>query len=447
VSAKFAAAAELLSVASENNWPQWRGPTADGLAATAHPPLEWSETKNVKWKVPIPGEGSATPIVWGDQIFIHTAIATGRKAEAAKPDDNSKSAESTQPVPKGAKGGMPGVAAPDEYYQFVLLCLDRRNGKELWRNVVREEVPHEGHHPDHGYASYSPATDGTCVVSYFGSHGLHVYDMQGKLKWEKDLGKMKTIFGFGEATSPVLSGNTIVINWDHEGDDFIAAFNKETGNELWRTPREGKTTWATPLVVPVDGKMQVIVPGAEKTRAYDLATGQQVWECAGLTFNCIPSPVAVGGMVYVTTGYNGSALLAIRLSGSTGDLTGTDAVVWKVDKDTPYVPSPLVYNGRLYCFKLNNSILSCFDAASGNRLFGPERLDGLGDTYASPVGADNRIYLVGRNGTTMVLRSGDKLDVLATNKLDEPIDASPALVGKQIFLRGKKSLYCIEDEK
>jgi len=443
------------------NWPQWRGPLCTGVAPDTHPPTEWSTDKNIKWKVSLPGAGSATPIIWGDQIFIHTAIPTGRKmdppadppADAAadsKSVDSKDSSTVAPPVksgPPGAKGGkgMFNIEKPTEFYQFVLLSLDRRSGQEQWRAVAAEVVPHEGHHPDHGYASYSPVTDGTCVISYFGSRGLHCYDMQGHLKWEKDLGKMHTIFSFGEGSSPALYAGTIVVNWDDEDKSFIAAFNKDSGEELWRTDRDEKTSWATPLIVPAGDQMLVVTPGKQTARAYDLATGKEVWNCNGMTPAAIPTPVYANGIVYLMSGFQGNSLLAIKAN-STGDLTGTDAIVWKFDKDTPYVPSPLLYDNRLYCFKSNKAILSCFDATTGNKLFGPERLDGIQDAYASPVGADGHVYLVGRNGTTVVINNADKLEVQATNTLDEGIDASPAIVGNELFLRGKDHLFCISQK-
>ncbi len=454
--------------AADQNWPQWRGPDGNGVSSTANPPVQWSEETNVKWKVKIPGRGLATPIVWGDKVFVQTAVPTGKKVEPAdKPDDKAadasgsdrKAAEKTSDANHqknrpaivraawgavgGGRGGMQ-VEKPDEVYQFVLMCLDRATGNALWQKVVREELPQEGYRANEGsYASSSPVTDGKHVFSYFGSRGLHCFDMDGNLKWEKDLGKMNIKMSFGEGSSPAIYGNTLVVTWDHEGDDFIVAFNAETGEELWRTPRKSESIWATPLVVNVEGQPQVVTSGVNKICGYDLANGKELWQCTGLTPNAIPSPVAGDGLVYLTTGFRGSSLLAIRL-GHTGDLTGTDAVAWTYTKDTPYVPSPLVYEGRLYFFKSNNAILSCLDAKSGSVLFGPERLAGLENVYASPVGAAGRVYLVGRNGTVQVIKSADKLEVFATNKLDEGIDASPVPVGNQLFLRGKEHLYCIE---
>jgi len=431
---------------AEQNWPQWRGPLATGAAPAANPPTVWSETQNVKWKVKIPGSGLATPIVWDDQIFIETAIATGNKPQAAEKSASSPApADPTQenPPPRRRGGGM-GSQKPTEVYQFVLLCLDRQTGKTLWQKIAREEVPHEGHQQDNGFASYSPITDGQSVFAYFGSRGLHCYDLKGNLKWKKEFGLMQTKMGFGEGSSPALFGNTIVVNWDHEGDDFIVALDKESGKELWRQPRDEETTWATPLIVQHDGKAQVVTAATRKIRSYDLATGKQIWEGPGLTPNVIPSPVAADGIVYATSGFRGNALIAIRL-GRTGDLTGSDAIVWSHHKSTPYVPSPLLDAGKLYFFSNNNGVLSCFDAKSGRPLIDAERIEGLPGVYASPVSASGRVYLVGRNGTTVVIKNSEKLEILATNHLEEKFDASPALAGKDLFLRGHESLYCITE--
>jgi outer membrane protein assembly factor BamB len=424
---------------AETDWPQWRGPLRTGVAPAGDPPTKWSETEHVKWKVTLPGSGTATPIVWGNQVFIHTAIPAGAQQAAV-------TQVLLQNQQRRGGGGFGGGPAPTDKYQFVLLCLDRETGKTLWQKVVRETVPHEGHHRDHGFASYSPATDGQVVISYFGSRGLHCYDLQGNLKWEKDFGRMQTKMGFGEGSSPTLYGDTVIVLWDHEGDDdFIAALDKNTGRELWRTPRAEDTTWSTPLVVEHGGGAQVVVSATRKIRSYDLKTGRQLWECAGMTANAIPSPVAAGDMVYVTSGFRGSNLLAIKL-GRQGDLAGTDAIAWSHNRGTPYVPSPLLYDHRLYFFSGNEPRLSCFDVRTGKALYETQRIEDLQGVYASPVGAAGRVYLVGRNGTTAVIKNADAIDVLATNVLDDRIDASPAVVGKEIFLRGHQHLYCIAEK-
>ena len=447
---------------AQTNWPQWRGPLATGVAPAASPPVEWSKDKNLKWKVKIPGHGTATPIIWENRVFIQTAIPTGKKVDlpdkdarpgaeakpqadaATKPNDVEKDKKGDKKSSRGGGGRRGMSVAPTQSHQFVLLCLDRQSGKELWQKVAREELPHEGHHRDHGFSSHSPITDGEHVFAYFGSRGLHCYDLEGNAKWSKDLGRMQTKNGFGEGSSPALHGDTIVVNWDHEGEDFIVAFNKRTGKELWRQPRDEDTSWATPLVVEHDGKPQVITAATNRIRSYDLLTGKTVWECEGLTPNTIPSPVSADGMVYLTSGYRGNKLYAIRL-GATGDVTDTEAIVWRHEKSTPYVPSPLLHDNRLYFFASNNGILSAFDVKTGKSLFGPDRIEGLQGVYSSPVAAAGKVYLVGRNGTAVVIKSGDQLEILATNRLDERMDASPAVAGRELFLRGHEHLYCIAE--
>jgi len=335
---------------------------------------------------------------------------------------------------------------PTEPYQFTLLAIDRGTGKIAWQKMLRQEVPHEGHHRTEGsFASSSPVTDGKHVFAYFGSRGLYCYDLDGKLQWSRDLGHMRVLMSFGEGSSPAVFGNTIVVNWDHEGEDFIVALDTDTGRERWRQSREERTSWATPLVVVHDGKTQVVTAASGKIRSYDLDSGSLIWECAGLTANVIPSPVAGNGMVYCTSGFRGNALKAIRL-GKTGDLTDSDAIAWTYNKATPYVPSPLLYADKLYFFANNNGILSCFDALAGKPFYTEERLQELRGVYASPVGAAGNVYLVGRDGVTIVIQQSDKLEVLATNRPDEKFDASPALAGKDLILRGHQYLYCLTEK-
>ena len=434
------------SSSAQQNWPQWRGPLANGIAPEADPPVTWSETNHIQWKVKIPGNGSATPIIWGQKIFVQTAIRTGKKVETPAPTPPPASTETpaTNP-PAGGRGGrgMPGGNKPSEFFQFAVLCLDRATGKTLWQQVAREEVPHEGFKSGDGsLASSSGVTDGQHLFAFFGSRGLYCYDLEGKLEWSQDLGKMRIVMGFGEGTSPALYGDTLVVNWDNEAGSFVVAVDKNTGKQRWKVAREEKTSWATPLVLDVAGKPQVITAATGKIRGYDLASGAVIWECGGLTRNVIPSPVADQETVYCMSGYSGNSLLAIRL-GRTGDLAGTDAIVWSHKKNTPYVPSPLLYHGRLYFYASNNGVLSCFNAKSGSALYEAQRLEGMPNVYASPVGAAGRVYLTGRNGVSLVLKDADQLEVLATNRLDEKIDASPVAVDQELFLRGQEYLYCI----
>lgn len=396
-------------------WPQWRGPLLTGEAPDANPPVSWSETNNIRWKVAIPGSGTSTPIVWSNRIFLTTAI----------------------PAPAGTNA--------EGSYQFQILCLDRKDGHTLWTRTVRTEVPHEKHHPDHGYASASAVTDGDIVLAYFGSRGLHACDLAGNIKWSKDFGRMKTRNSFGEGSSPAVQGDTVVVNWDDETEnDFITALDRKTGRELWRTPRSEDTGWSTPLIVTHQGKAQVIVSATRRVRSYDLQTGKQLWECGGQTANAIPTPVASGDTVFVTSGFRGSAITAIAL-GREGDLTGTDAIRWNRSRNTPYVPSPLLYAGKIYLVTGNNPVLTALDSTSGNPFFDGEKLEGMTGIYGSPVAAAGRIYILGRNGLCLTLKNGPKLEILARNQLDDKMDASPALAGRDILLRGHQFLYCIAE--
>ena len=423
-------------------WPQWRGPLASGVAPEGDPPVEWAADKNIKWKVEIPGKGSATPVVWGDTIFVLTAVPTDKRAPA-KEQPPAEAAPAA-----GAKAGRPPDVPPEFIQQFVVIAINRKDGKTLWQKIVREELPHEGANPNATitWASSSPVTDGQMVYAYFGSRGLYALDMKGTLKWERDFGDMNT-GGFGEGSSPALDGDRLVVNWDHEGESFIVALDKKTGKELWRTPRDEKTTWSTPLIVEHGGKKQVITPGTRKVRSYDLADGKLLWEGPGLTTSCVPSPVHSNGVVYVMCGYGGSALHAIRLAEAKGDITAApQAIVWKYDRDTPWVPSPLLYGDELYFLKSNTGILSVFNAKTGEKLYGPQRLEGVPNVYASPVGAAGRIYIAGREGGVAVIARGPEFKLLALNQLDDGFDASPVVVGNELYLRGRKHLYRISKD-
>jgi outer membrane protein assembly factor BamB len=431
----------------DQNWPQWRGPQQTGVAPLADPPITWSETQNIRWKAAIPGGGHATPLIWDNQIFVQTAIPTGKKVEA-------KTTEAVEAAPAPPAGGAAGLERrkgggrgpgpkPTEVYQFAVLSLDRATGKTLWQHVAREEVPHEGYRQNEGsFASNSGLTDGERVFAFFGSRGLYCYDLAGKLQWSRDFGKLRVAMGFGEGSSPALHEDTLVVNWDGEEASCIMALDKRTGKTIWKEPRDERTSWSTPLIIEQDGKPQAVIAATGKIRAYDLASGKVIWECGGLTRNVIPSPVADGEFIYCMSGFQGNAALAIR-RGRTGDLTGTDALAWTYKKSTPYVPSPLLYGGRLYFFGGNKGVLTCLEARTGKPLVDAEPLESLAGVYASPLGAGGRIYLAGRNGATVVLKQSDKLEVLATNQLDDRFEASPVAAGKELFLRGREHLYCI----
>jgi outer membrane protein assembly factor BamB len=330
-------------------------------------------------------------------------------------------------------------------HRFVVMAIDRETGRTVWQRVAREQVPHEGTHNDNGTsASGSPITDGERVYAYFESFGLYAYDTNGSLVWEVDLGDKRMRNGFGEGSTLALHGNTLVVVWDHRGESFIVALDTRDGSELWRQPRDEVDTWATPLILEVNGRPQVIVSAQGRIRGYDLETGDVIWEGDGLTRNPIPSPVHEDGLVILTSGFGGNDLRTIRVAQARGVIDGTPAVAWSHNRDTPYVPSPVLASGILYFLKSNSGILSAFDAETGQSHY-QKRLRGVPNVFASPVATRDRLYITGREGTTLVLKAGPDYEVLATNTLDDEFDASPALDGGDLFLRGHTSLYAIAE--
>lgn len=426
------ATAQDFEAAKDKNWHQWRGPEANGVSRTATPPLEWDAEKNIQWKVPIDGQGTSSPIVWGDKVFLLTAINTGKvDPSLPKPEDQPKR--------------QFGITFPNTSFEFVVLCLDRNTGKELWKKTAIEKVPHEGHHGDNNFASYSPTTDGKKLYAWFGSAGLYCYDLDGELLWSRDLGPVSTRLSFGEDSSPVVHGNRIVINRDNEGQSHVICLDAENGETVWKKDRNESSSWATPLIVEAAGKTQVIVNASNRVRSYDLADGSIIWECGGQVGNVTPSPVTMDSTVICMSGYRGSAAFAIPLD-STGDITDKKETLWSLSQGTPYVPSPVLYDGLLFFNQSNNGILTGVDAKTGEVAIERTRMEGVPNIYASPVGAADRVYFVGRNGTTLVIAKDREYKVLAVNRLGEDMDASPALVGNQIFLRGKRHLYCIGEK-
>ncbi len=327
-----------------------------------------------------------------------------------------------------------------------MLCLDRHTGKVLWRQTATKLIPHEGAHRDNNFASASPTTDGERLYCWFGSAGLFCYDLDGNKLWERNLGKIKMGASLGEGCSPVVHEGKIVIVRDHSRQSSIEVLNAKNGKLLWMVERHEKNAWATPAIVSHSGKTQVITTASGKVRSYDLNSGKVIWKCAGLTGNAIPCPVVEDDTVYCMTGYKGYSLMAIPLNAK-GDITGSDKILWTKRRGTPYVPSPILYDGLLYFTQSNQALLSCVNAKSGKTYIDRTRLKGLTNIYASPVGADGRIYLNDRSGVTLVLKRSRELNIIAKNELGEQIVSSSALAGNQLFIRGRRFLYCISEKK
>lgn len=416
---------------STGNWPHWRGPLMNGTAPDAKPPIKWNETENVRWKTKLPGLGHSTPVIWGGRIFLTSARPVGEPL--------------AKPIPDSAPGAHDNHQVTNRY-EFIVLAVDRADGKIAWEKQVHEALPFEGGHYTASLASASPATDGEHLFGFFGSYGLYCLDHQGTIVWEKSFGRMHSKHGHGEGSSPVLSGDTLVVNWDHEEQSFVVALDKRTGEERWRINRNELTSWASPIIVEVAGRQQVIVSGTQRVRAYDLANGEVIWEAGGLSANVVASPVAGNGIVVAGSSYEKQAMLAVRLNGAKGDLTDTGSVLWTRNRSTPYVPSPLLHGDHVYFLRHYQNVLSRVSLETGADAGGPFRLGNLRNIYASPIWADGRIYVQSREGLMMVITDTAEPEMLAVNELDDQFSASPVAVGDSLFLRGEGFLYRIAAE-
>ena len=417
---------------SAANWPQWRGPAGSGVSNEKNLPSEWSATKNIKWKTPVAGRGHSSPIVWGNKIFLTTAIEGPVVGGARAVKHMMGDKEFLHPDSVGA----------DRKHTFKVICLDRATGKILWEQIAFEGTPYDNRHRKSSYAASTPATDGKHVYAFFGTEGLYAFDMKGKLAWKADLGKLGTV-GMGTGTSPILYNDLVIVQCDEENGEgsFIVAVDKKTGKEAWKTPRKVQVSWATPLLVQGAKRVELITSGTEAVVAYDPATGKELWRHKGVESNAIPSPVANADMVFVSAGFPAKIAMAIRL-GQSGDLTDSANVSWKYAKGTAYVPSPILYGDYLY-LTTDRGILTCLDARSGELKYEGGRVPVPATFTASPVAFDGKILLTSEDGDTFIVKAGPKHEILGTNSLGEPVYASPAIADGRIFIRGEKNLYCI----
>ncbi len=412
-----------------SNWPEWRGLYNSGAVNGGATPVEFSETKNVKWKIEIPGKGHATPIVWGNQIIIQTAVPTDKKVE--KTD-----------------AGQASPMAPtqtDLIHQFTVISIDKTSGKVNWKTVVKEELPAERTHELGSWASNSPVTDGENIYAFFGSRGLYCLDMKGNVKWSRNFGQMEIVASFGEGSSPAVYKDKIFVQWDHQQKSYLYALDKKTGKDVWTAEREEITSWATPLVVEVNGKAQLITSATNKVRSYDAETGKVIWECTGMTRNVIPNPMYADGILYLMSGFRGNAVKAVDLAKAQGDITGTPSILWEYNQDASYTPSPVLMDGKLYFLKGNNGIITCLDAKTGKPIYSNQKIDGITNIFSSPTGNKDKIYVAATNQVSVV-KAGPEFSILAKNTLDDTFEASPIVVGNDLFLRGAKYLYCISEK-
>jgi outer membrane protein assembly factor BamB len=431
LAAGFALAAAS-ALAAPPHWSQWRGPDGQGIAQDAGVPLEWSPTKNVLWKTEVPGRGHSSPVVWGDRIFLTTAVE-GELAPDAKP---------VKHLLEGQDFVHPDGVGADHRQTLKVVALDAASGRILWERTAWEGAPYDTRHKRGSYASPTPVTDGKLVYAYFGSEGLYVYDFTGRLEWSWNTGGIAS-FGVGVGTSPVLYENLLIVQCDEDNGErsFIVGLDRKTGRQAWRTARNVEVSWATPILVRSGGRDELVTAGNQSIIGYDPATGRELWRMKGLESNAVPSPVAGDGVVVLSAGYPAKIAVAVRPGGS-GDVTGSDRVLWRYDKGTAYVPSPILVDGLLYLVT-DKGLVSCLDARTGKVHYEGGRPPVGASFMASPVAVAGHLLLSSLDGDTVVLKAGTAHEVVRSNPLGEPIAASPAVAGGRIYIRGEHHLFAI----
>ncbi|MEO6725993.1 MAG: PQQ-binding-like beta-propeller repeat protein [Blastocatellia bacterium] len=421
---------------SGSNWPQWRGPEGQGVSNDKNLPTEWSETKNVLWKVELPGKGFSQPIIWGDKVFLTTDIEGGPAPATHKP-------------PKHMLGDNefhhPEWDSADKLHTFKTLCLNRDTGKILWEQTSYSGTVFDYRHKRGNYAAPTAVTDGKYVITYFGSEGVYCYDFEGKLIWKKSIGNIDT-FGMGVGVSPVLYENLVVFVCDQSlavpKDSFMVALDKKTGNQVWRVDRPVQGSWATPVIVKVAERTEMVTSGNEFLISYAPATGKELWRTTGLKSHAIATPMIGHGLAILSSGYPAKAVTAVKLGGS-GNLDGTDKIAWKYNKGTAYVPSPILYGDYAYLMS-DAGIMTCLNAKTGEVVYEGGRVPIATKFYgASPVAFDGKILLTSDDGDTFVIKAGPKHEVLGTNSIGEPCRTSIAIADGKLFIRGDKHLFCI----
>ncbi len=421
--------------ASAQDWPGWRG-DGRGISPEKDLPLKWSETEGVKWKTPIPGAGHSSPIVSGNRVFLSTAVAHDPNVETFQGGITFMGGNTTKP--------------DASEYAYCVICLDADKGTILWSKAVATQDPKTRRHTKNTYASETPVTDGKYVFVSFGPVGLYAVDFAGNVVWQRDLGAMSHRRGWGTGASPILFRNTVIVKCDSDDKSYLAAFDKATGEQVWRTERQEEASWGTPFLFEAGGRTTVVTNATRRMRGYDAATGQLLWECAGGSVITVPSPVATQELVFLSSGHNvmrPRPIIAVRPEAA-GNITPprgqsqSQGVAWSYREGGPYVTSPLALDEYLYVPSDNGS-LTCYEARTGKIVYGEQKLGGRNTITASPVAADGKIYVQAEGGECYVVKSGPAFEILAVNKLDEIFCASPAVSAGRIYLRGRKHLYCI----
>ncbi len=427
------------SVGTPLNWPSFRGPDGTGVADGQQPPVTWNlkEGKNVRWKTPIPGLGHSCPIVWGNRVFVTTAISS-------KPD---------QKIRIGNYGDVASVDDKSKH-TWKVLCLDRDTGELLWTRTAYEGVPKIKRHLKGSQANCTPATDGTHVLACFGSEGLYCYDFAGKLLWKRDLSTLDSSFAidqeyeWGFGNSPFIYEGLAILQCDLSRDSFIAAFNVETGEKVWSTPRDEIPSWSSPVIWRNSRRVELVTNAAQYARGYDPKTGTELWRLAKKSEVTIPTPVCGKDLLYITSGNRPiQPIIAIR-PGASGDISlkkgqqSNAYIAWSKMRGGPYMPTPILYGPYFYICS-NSGVLTCYEAATGKEVY-KERISSSGDSYtASPVAADGRLYFASEQGQVRVVKAGPEFELLAVNAVDDYIMATPAISNGSLLVRSQHFLLSL----
>jgi outer membrane protein assembly factor BamB len=413
------------------NWPSFRGPNASGIDEGKSLPAAWNLEKSdgILWKVPIPGLAHSSPVVWGDRIFVTTAIAS----------DQNRIMEIGQVNPMGDAKDM-------SRQSFRIYCLDRSSGRILWERVAQESEPRVRRHPKTTHASATPATDGKHLVALFASGGLYCYDLTGKLLWSHDLGVLNANWAdkpevqWGPASSPIIYKNLAIVQCDIEKDSFIAAFDLGNGRKVWSTPRKTIPSWSTPMVYEGKKSAELIISGSDDIRGYDPSTGLELWTLRPTSRITVPTPFAADGVIYAASGYGrGIQPVYAIVPGGVGDISlregssSSEKIIWSTQKGAPYITTPIVYQGYLYIAGYNG-VFACYNAKTGERIY-EQRLGQGGFFSASPVAGDGKIYAISEDGEAYVIKAGPKYELLSVNPLGEICMATPALSRGMIIIR------------
>jgi len=422
------------------NWPSFRGPNASGVAEGANPPITWDieKSQNVLWKTNIPGLSHSSPIVWGNNIFVITAVSSEAK-----------------PTFKAKDRGI-GLANDDVSHTWMIFALDKRNGRVLWTEKAYEGVPRAKRHVKATQANSTPVTDGRYVVALFGSEGLACYDLKGKLQWKQDLGVLNPGLwddkesSWGHASSPIIYRDLVIVQADGHKQSFVAAFNLKDGKQAWRVERNEITSWTTPTIYQGKDRVELIANGGRYIRGYDPLTGKELWRFADNDTQVkMQAPLIANDLIYITGGYPpGRAMYAFR-PGAVGDISlksGEDKnafLAWTTSKGSPYTPTPIIYGSEFYVLA-DNGVLSAYDAKTGENIY-QQRLPT--SFSASPVAANGKLYLSSEDGDVFVVKAGRQYELLSHNIMGQPLMSTPALSDGMLIIRGENTLYALGERK